>query len=235
MNDYYVYAHYIVGEDLPFYVGKGKNDRAWSKTGHNVYWNRVVKKYEYEIKILYENLNEVDAHEIEKELITRYGRKNTKTGCLVNMTEGGEGSSGTIQSENTKQKRRNSNKKTWNQPHKKIERSLETKKRWENLEYKERTKNNIRKAYKDPELRKLRSEIAKKLWETPEIREKMIAGLQKVRNKEGYSQFISERIKQGWTDEHRKVRSKEMKDRWKNPEFRKMMLERRKMSLDKAK
>jgi hypothetical protein len=233
MSKYYVYGHYILGSEEPFYIGKGKEDRAWSKTGHNVYWDRIVKKYDYEVKLLHENLDESTAHKIETELITKYGRKNIKTGCLVNMTDGGEGASGITQTPETKEKRRNSNKRTWNQPNKKIERSLESKKRWENPQYKERTKRSIKEAYKDPELRKLRSEITRKLWETPESREKMIAGLQKARNKDGYPQFISERIKQGWTDEHKKVRSKEMKDRWKDPEFRKMMLERRKKSIDK--
>jgi hypothetical protein len=84
-----------------------------------------------------------------------------------------------------------------------------------------------KEAYKDPELRKIRSEIAKEMWKNPDTKEKILIGLQETRNKEGYSEFISGRIKQGWTDEHRKVRSKQMKDRWKDPEFRKMMLERR--------
>ena len=45
---------------------------------------------------------------MEKELITIIGRKDLHTGCLCNFTNGGEGTSGIIQSEKTKNKRKKS-------------------------------------------------------------------------------------------------------------------------------
>jgi hypothetical protein len=234
MNDYYVYAHYVSGSIDPFYIGKGKCKRAWSKTGHNQYWNRIVNKHNYEVKLLHENLSEVDAHEIETGLIEKYGRRNINTGCLVNMTCGGEGASGIIQTDAQKQKRIDSNKETWNQPHKKTQRSLESKALWQNPEFKEKTQTSIKEAYKNPELRKLRSEIAKNSWSNPETREKLLSSIKEAKSREGYKEFISEKIKDGWTEEHRKIRSEQMKNRWKDPEFKKMMLERRKQKrLDK--
>jgi hypothetical protein len=53
------------------------------------------KKYGLEVKILHENLTENEAFDIEKRLITEYGRLDN-TGCLINLTDGGEGVSGLI-------------------------------------------------------------------------------------------------------------------------------------------
>jgi hypothetical protein len=228
MNEYYVYAHYVSGSSEPFYIGKGKDKRAWSKNGHNQYWDRIVNKYDYEVKLLYENLTENDAHGIEMGLIEKYGRVDIKTGCLVNMTYGGEGASGVIQSESQKQKRIDSNKKTWNQPHKKMERSLQSKELWNTPEFREKTKNSIKSAYERPELRKKRAEVARESWANPEIREKYIVAIKKVRNREGFKEMMTKKLKDAWTEENRKLKSDVMKERWKDPEFRKMMLERRK-------
>lgn len=54
------------------------------------------KKYGLEVKILHENLTENEALDIEKRLITEYGRLDKDTGCLINLTDGGEGVSGLI-------------------------------------------------------------------------------------------------------------------------------------------
>jgi hypothetical protein len=97
MDDkFYVYAHFIPHESEPFYIGRGCRKRAYSHQGRNKWWNNIVKKYGYEVKILYENLSNEQANELEKQLINQYGRKNTGTGCLVNMTDGGDAMIGLI-------------------------------------------------------------------------------------------------------------------------------------------
>jgi hypothetical protein len=96
---YYVYAHYKIGEEnIPFYIGKGKNGRAYSKYQRSKHWNNVVEKYGgFHVKILCENMSEMNALLVEKQLIGMFGRSDLGNGPLVNHTDGGEGFSGFIQ------------------------------------------------------------------------------------------------------------------------------------------
>lgn len=50
------------------------------------------------------NLSEADAFALELSLIAQHGRIDKRTGCLRNLTDGGEGASGTVVSESTKEK-----------------------------------------------------------------------------------------------------------------------------------
>jgi hypothetical protein len=87
---YYVYK-YLRQDGTPYYVGKGKGDRAWYKGKHE----RINLPEDKErIVIVEENLTEEQAFNLERELIKKYGRKDLGTGILRNLTEGGEGAAG---------------------------------------------------------------------------------------------------------------------------------------------
>ena len=88
MNIYYVYA-YLREKDLtPYYIGKGKDNRAFRI--HNV----LVPKDKNRIIFYQTGLTESDAHRFEIAYIKLFGRKDLGTGILRNMTNGGEGTSG---------------------------------------------------------------------------------------------------------------------------------------------
>jgi hypothetical protein len=112
MQKYYVYGHFIVGSDVPFYIGKGTGRRAWKTKDRNYLWESITTNNEYEVRILHDNLTEEQSLELETCLIEKYGRKETG-GTLVNMTAGGEGISGYSHTPESKNKisKRNYGKK----------------------------------------------------------------------------------------------------------------------------
>ena len=99
MNNFYVYQ-YLREDRTPYYIGKGKNKRAYVN-------NRTIKKPidPNRIQIIKDQLTEIDAFQLEIELIARYGRKDLGTGILRNLTNGGEGVSGRINSQESIEKR----------------------------------------------------------------------------------------------------------------------------------
>lgn len=90
MNNYYVYA-YLRDDGSPYYIGKGKDKRAWKKNKRDII---KVPNDPSRIVILNSDLTDEQSIDIEKQLIREYGRKDLGTGILRNMTDGGEGLSG---------------------------------------------------------------------------------------------------------------------------------------------
>ena len=107
-KDTCLYIHTRKSDGGIFYVGIGDEDRPYKKQGRNSHWYNVVNKYDYDITILKTNMSWGEACELEIKMITFYGRKDLGLGCLVNMTNGGQGNKGLIQSKKTKQKIRES-------------------------------------------------------------------------------------------------------------------------------
>ena len=88
---YYVYLHIKSTDGTPFYVGKGKGDRAYTTIRRNRWWNHVYEKHGMDIILLEDGLSEVDALDREKYWIKRIGRAHLNNGTLVNLTGGGDG------------------------------------------------------------------------------------------------------------------------------------------------
>lgn len=109
MNEFYVYGYFEPGNGEPFYIGKGKGDRAWVHLNPSVYkkksrfYNKLRKLLDSDqkpdITLIQQGLSEDAAFTLECDLIQRYGRLDLTTGCLTNHTDGGEGQTGAIRSE----------------------------------------------------------------------------------------------------------------------------------------
>lgn len=108
MNIYYVYIYFRLN-GIPCYVGKGQTDRIdfHEKAGdrhHNKWLARIIAKAGGslpKVKVR-ENLSEAEAFETEIALIAVIGRG--KKGPLVNLTDGGEGTSGMRHSKSAREK-----------------------------------------------------------------------------------------------------------------------------------
>jgi hypothetical protein len=115
----YVYRHIRLDKNEPFYIGIGSDEeykRASTPKNRNIFWKRVVNKTEFEVEILYDNLNWDEACIKEKEFISLYGRKDKNKGSLCNLTDGGEGSVGVIVSEYGRKQRSDFMKTRINKP-----------------------------------------------------------------------------------------------------------------------
>lgn len=114
---FYVYYLMVEGEERPFYVGKSfvgskrlaehfsdarkRNTKSIKCNYINKAWSEGKSVYE---KIVATTDTEKEAFAIEKTLIEYWGRRNTNTGILANLTDGGEGECGKVFSEETRAK-----------------------------------------------------------------------------------------------------------------------------------
>jgi len=114
---YYLYRHIRLDKNEPFYIGigtkqnrnhkslKAEYNRAYSKNRKDSkIWKLIFAKTDYEVEILFESDDYEFIKEKEKEFIKLYGRIDKNTGCLANMTDGGDGSLGKVVSETTLEK-----------------------------------------------------------------------------------------------------------------------------------
>ena len=98
MPQFYAYL-WLRDDGTPYYAGKGTGQRAFWRAGHRV--NPPADKSRI---LLFARISEDEAFATEKELIRNWGRKDNGTGCLRNLTDGGEGLADHAHSQETRRK-----------------------------------------------------------------------------------------------------------------------------------
>jgi hypothetical protein len=159
-NRFYTYA-YLREDKTPYYIGKGTGNRAYAKRYGNGRARRP--KNLNNIILLKRNLSEEEAFRHEIYMIAVFGRKDLGTGILHNRTDGGEGSSGCIPSEETRRKIGETSKgRTLSEEHKR--KLIEANK---GKTHSEKSKRKMSKAHKNPSEETKRKMSEAKKGKTP--------------------------------------------------------------------
>ena len=99
-----MYRHIRKDTEMPFYIGIGvSTKRAYSKTHRNDHWKAIVGKTDYEVEVLFDDIDYEYAKIKEKEFIALYKRKEDG-GLLCNLTLGGDGVLGIVHTEDARKK-----------------------------------------------------------------------------------------------------------------------------------
>jgi len=175
----------------PVYVGKGSGDRDlshWSKGSHNKPFQDFISHLKQRgLTAIPERVlvteDEVEAFAKEIELIALYGRRNLGTGTLFNLTDGGEGGSGTVKTD----------------AHKAVDK-YNSIKNWKDPVYQAKVAEGQRKVQGTPEARAAKSVASAEAWATPETREKRQTGIRRVRSTEESKAKTSMQAKAQWAD-----------------------------------
>ena len=180
-KSFYVYEHIRLDNFTPFYIGKGKGDRAYVSK-RNEHHDRIADKYGYVVVIIKYGLTEEEAFELERDIIEDlvfnegYGidikdfKYNKKDSYLTNATWGGEGASGRtyMPTKETVEKIKKITTELWNnKEYREKQMSIRNTK-----EFKEKKSESIKKALASEKVKRQAKKIAKERWKSKEYRQK---------------------------------------------------------------
>lgn len=173
MQDFYVYEHWRSDTGLPFYVGKGRGNRASNLFVRGKHYRQLVSKlkrlgFEIEIRKIFTGLSEELAFTLEKATISYWKARNIP---LINKTAGGGGTSGY----------------RWTRQQK-LQSSCVAKLRWKKPTYRSKVEAAVKQAmrrpdvlaksaawHQDPRKRAKHRESLKASWRDPEVRAERLA------------------------------------------------------------
>jgi hypothetical protein len=172
-----------------FYVGIGKNtQRAYHKrkNDRSDFWRKIVAKSGYTVQITHTDLCWEEACAIEKYLICFYGRRDIDLGNLCNLTDGGDGSVGHINSKSSN-----------------IKKSITIKNLYKNDDFRRNQRQNTLIAMKTPIARKNKSIAMKKVYENIEYKNKIDKHLNYLINNEELLEKRNNSIKKAWDEKNK--------------------------------
>jgi len=208
------------------YVGKGKDRRAWNHWEKAVHGNKGFGNFLALLRqlslapvvtILQEFEDEAAAFVDEMRLIALYGRRDIKTGTLFNLTDGGEGFTGAVRTEEWKENIRRGN----GSPEHVAASAERTRQNWANPDFRAKAVAAIRTALQDPEVIARREAGKAAFIHTDAFRETMRAATAQMWTDDGYVEKVkaAQRQAQG-TPEMRNIKAKNSATTWAKTEVR---------------
>lgn len=175
----------------PVYVGKGTGDRDlshWSRGSHNKPFQDFIAHLKVRGLVapcerVLETDIEAEAFAKEIELIALYGRRDLKKGPLFNLTDGGEGASGAIRTDEAKEFLR-----------------IDSLDKWQRPEYRAKVVEAQKAAQSTPEARALKSKNSTEEWANPEVRNKRQTGIKRTRSSDASRSKTSAQSKAQWSN-----------------------------------
>jgi len=175
----------------PVYVGKGTGDRDlshWSRGSHNKPFQDFIAHLKVRGLValcerVLETESEAEAFAKEIKLIALYGRRDLKKGPLFNLTDGGEGASGAIRTDEAKEFLR-----------------IDSLDKWQRPEYRAKVVEAQKAAQSTPEARALKSKNSTEDWAKPEVRNKRQTGIKRTRSSDASKAKTSAQAKAQWSD-----------------------------------
>jgi hypothetical protein len=89
---YYVYLHKDRATGKVFYVGKGSGKRAYDTDSRSEKWCEMVKSFSegWDVEIVDQDMSELEAFELEAELVDKYREAEADGKGIANVGSGGE-------------------------------------------------------------------------------------------------------------------------------------------------
>jgi hypothetical protein len=173
----------------PVYVGKGTGDRDvshWSRGSHNKPFQDFMSHLRQKGLALvpqrvFETPDETAAFAKEIELIALYGRRNIGAGTLFNLTDGGEGGSGTVWTTEQKAAVQKQSIDKWQRP-----------------EYREKVVAAQKAGNQRQEVKEGRAERTAAMWGVQH--EHLAGAIKKTRNTDASKEKTSAQAKAQWAD-----------------------------------
>ena len=218
---YYTYA-YLREDKTPYYIGKGKGNRAYKKHRKGI----GVPKDKSRIIFLKQNLTEEEAFRHEIYMIAVFGRKDLRTGILHNLTDGGDGASGAIKSEKTRKKLSEANKGK-NNPNYGKSLSEETKRKMSEV-HKGKNNPNYGKSLSEETRRKMSEAQKGKICSEEHKRKNSEAHKGKTHSEETKKKLSEANIGKTLSEEHKRKMSEVQKGKIRSEEHKRKMSDVRK-------
>lgn len=191
MADYYVYLWRDPQDNVPRYIGKGKENRVWEhiEKPSSTYYSRLLsKRYRSNFvclpQVIWVNTEE-EAYELETLLIQTIGRKDLGLGPLLNKTDGGGSLNPSTETRALMAEKASiSSTISWTIPEIREKRTASLKIAAARKEVQDKKSESLKRTLSTPEAKLKRSQEVRKMLAQPEVNERRVESIRTAHARE---------------------------------------------------